>query len=71
VIAFYYDHGIEYQFDPDFATMKRVLELVQRHEQELVSTDPPRVRVTVRYEGDVLDITLDGEMSVVAAEGGD
>jgi len=68
VIAFYYDHGIEYQFDPDFATMKRVLELVQRHEQELVSTDPPRVRVTVRHEGDELGLVLDEGMSVVAVE---
>jgi hypothetical protein len=41
------------------------LKLVSEFEQELVSTDPPRVRVTIQYEGDELQLTLNEEMHVV------
>lgn len=68
VVSFYFDHGIEYQYDPDFGMMQRALELVQGHEERLVSESPVRVQVTIRHEGDELRLTLDEEMSVVEVE---
>ena len=38
------------------------------HEQELVSAEPPRVRVTVRYGGDELRLTIDESMNVLCVE---
>lgn len=65
VIAFYYNHGVDFQYDLDFEKVKRVFELGEAHEQTLESTDPPRIRVTVDYEGDELVLLLDEEMSVL------
>lgn len=68
VIAFYHDHGVDTGFDSnDFESSKRFLELQRSHEQEFISTDPLRVLVTVRYEGDELQMTLDEEMRVLEA----
>lgn len=39
--------------------------IVTDHEQELVSEDPFRVRVTVEYEGDGLELTMDEELNVI------
>lgn len=65
VIAFYYDHGVDFQFDLDFQGVTRVLELGDAHQQTLESTDPIRVRVDIRYEGDELSLVLDEQMSVI------
>lgn len=65
VISFYHDHGIDYQFNPSFDDMTNLLEIVQGHEQELVSTSPSEVLVTVQYAGDELNLTLNDEMCVV------
>lgn len=37
-------------------------------EEALVSTDPPRVRATYRYEGDTLRLAIDESLAVVATE---
>lgn len=68
VIAFYYEHGIQYQYDPDIEVMNRLPALLWNHSQELVSTDPPRVTVTIRYDGDEISLTLDEEMRVVEVD---
>lgn len=65
VISFYYDHGIDLQYDLDFRGVKRVLELGEAHEQILESTDPLRIRIIIRYEGDEMNLLIDEEMSVV------
>jgi len=65
VISFYYDHGVDLQYDLDFQKVKRVLELGEEHEQTLESTDPLRVRVTIQYEGDEMCLLLDEDMSVL------
>lgn len=67
VIAFYYQHGVNFQFGLDFQQITRVLELGEAHEQTLESTDPLRIRVTVRYEGDELNLLLDRELNVIEA----
>lgn len=70
VVAFYYDHGVPLQYEGavDGEFHPRVEStLPANHEQELVSMDPIRVRVTVRYEGEELQLTLDGELDVVDA----
>lgn len=66
VVAFYYDRGVPLQyevgvdFNPQFE-----LNLQGRHDQELVSEDPPLVRVTIQHGGDELQLTIDGELNVV------
>lgn len=65
VIAFYYDHGVDLQYNLDFQEVKRVLELEEAHEQTLESRDPLRIRVTIRYEGDELNLLLDEDMTVL------
>ncbi|MFC7044526.1 hypothetical protein ACFQH6_03075 [Halobacteriaceae archaeon GCM10025711] len=53
-----YEDGVDFQ--PRIES-----NLQSHHEQELVSVDPPRVRVTIRYEGDDLQLTLAEDLSVV------
>ncbi len=65
VIAFYYRHGVNFQFGLDFERINRVLELGEKHEQTLESTDPVRVLVTVSYEGDELELVLDEDVNVI------
>lgn len=65
VIAFYYEHDVDLQYDLGFQEIKRVLELSEAHEQTLESTDPLRVRVTIQFEGDELNLLLDEDMSVM------
>ncbi|MEF8799690.1 MAG: helix-turn-helix domain-containing protein [Halolamina sp.] len=65
VIAFYYDHGVNFQYNLDFEQVKRVLELGESHEHSLESMDPLRVRVTVQYEGDEMELVLDEKMNVL------
>lgn len=66
VVAFYYDHGLSPRWhaeesddtthdgdqDPDYMT-------------DLVSTDPPRVEVTITIDDDELRLTVDGTVTVV------
>lgn len=65
VIAFYYEHGINFQYNLDFETVKRVLELGEAHEQTLESKEPLRIRVTAHCEGDELNLILDENMRVL------
>ena len=66
VVSFYYEHGVVLQYEVDDAErVRRRSELLAEHEQEVLSTDPPRVGVTVRYGGDELRLTLDGDLTVV------
>lgn len=69
VVAFYADRGVDIGYNTtDFETIVRTLELMTTHDQELVSTDPLRVRVTVRYGGDELRLVIDESMDVVDVE---
>ena len=69
VIAFYYERGIDVHYDlTDVESVRQRADLVAEHEQEVVSTDPPRVEVTIRHEGDERQLTLDGELAVVESE---
>jgi DNA-binding transcriptional ArsR family regulator len=71
VVAFYHERGVALQYETDdFEGVRRRAELVGEHEQEVVSTDPDRVEVTVRYEGDGLRLTLDEELNVARIAGG-
>ena len=69
VVAFYADHGLDIGYDTnDFATIVRTLKAMSDHEQELLSTDPLRIRVTIRYDGDRLRLIIDEAMNVVEVE---
>lgn len=65
VIGFYHDHGIAVggYTSNDFETSKQFR--VFDHEQELVSRDPLRILVTVRYDDDELRLVLDQGLNVV------
>ena len=66
VIAFYYDRGVPLQFEDGVYYQPRIeSDLQTHHEQELVSVDPPRVRVTIQYTDDELRLTLDEGLNVV------
>lgn len=66
VVAFYHDRGVEVGYPAnDFASTRRFLDLVRRHEVEVLSVEPPRVRITVRHDGDELWLTMDDRLDVV------
>lgn len=71
VIEFYDDHGITVGDWIDPASLLRVKSLMLRQGSELVSTDPPRVRVTIRHRGHELHPTYDEAVNFIDVnEGG-
>ena len=69
VVAFYAERGLDIGYDTnDFRNIVRMLEAMSEHEQEVVSTDPVRVRVTIRYGGDQLRVIVDESMTIVEVE---
>lgn len=67
VIAFYYDRGIEIGFTgtTDVRDVIQMLKLVETFEEDVVSQDPPRVRVTAPHDDDELQLLLDERLNVV------
>lgn len=66
VIAFYYERGIPTQYEiDDVETGRRAWDHFDNKKQELISDDPPRVRVIIPHEGDTLELTLDEDLSVI------
>jgi DNA-binding transcriptional ArsR family regulator len=66
VVSFYHERGVDLHYDlDDVESVRRRTDLVAGHEQEVVSTDPPRVLVTVSYAGDDLRLTVEGNLNVV------
>jgi DNA-binding transcriptional ArsR family regulator len=69
VVAFYYDRGIPVQYESagtgSFQPRFQEIDFGKDVGYELLSADPPRVRVTFRHEGDELALTLDEEANVV------
>lgn len=59
VIAFYYDHGIEY----DLAAHEDHKHMLE-YEEELVSDDPFRIRTTIPLNGDEISIEYNDQMHV-------
>lgn len=70
VVAFYYEHGIEFGFtgDTDYADVVRILDIAQHLDEEVLSTDPLRIRVTYTHDGDALHLVLDEDMAVVTVD---
>ncbi|MFB6302346.1 MAG: winged helix-turn-helix domain-containing protein [Haloferacaceae archaeon] len=60
VLAFYYDHGIEF----DLASHEQRTHLLE-YQEEVVSEDPLRIRTTIPLDGDELHVTFDEQMTVV------
>ena len=59
VTAFYYDHGIEF----DLAQYEQRTLLLD-YEEELLSDDPIRIRITIPLDDEELLLTFDEEMNV-------
>jgi DNA-binding transcriptional ArsR family regulator len=69
VVSFYHERGVDLHYDvDDVESVRQRTDLVAGHEQEVVSTDPPRALVTVSYAGDDLRLTVDEELNVVEAD---
>jgi hypothetical protein len=69
VVAFYADHGLDIGYSAtDFESIVRMLKAMSDHEQDLVSTEPLRVRVTIRCGSDRLRMIIDEGMRVVEVE---
>lgn len=65
-IAFCWEHGIELAFgDDDLATLEGLFALYGSSELAIQSHDPPLVRVTLRDDGDELQLTYDRNLDVV------
>lgn len=64
VIDFYGDHGVKIGDLTDPESILRFDRLLRNQEAELVSTDPPRVRVTIHHEGDELEVIYDEQVNV-------
>lgn len=60
VIAFYYDHGIEF----DLASHEQRTYLLA-YQEEVVAEDPLVIQTTIPLDGDKLRLTFDEQMSVV------
>lgn len=60
VIAFYYDHGIEF----DLAMYEQRTQLLE-YEEELLSDDPLRIRISIPLDDEELQLTFDERMDVI------
>lgn len=66
VIAFYDAHGVSTRLQAeDFESALRVYDLIDAHELEQVSEDPPRVTVTASLDGDEIHLTFDETATVI------
>ncbi|MFB6295706.1 MAG: hypothetical protein ABEH66_02560 [Halobacteriales archaeon] len=67
-VVFYHDHGIDLGYAVnDFERAREALQLVRDADETLLSTDPMRVRVTARCDGDELALVLDEQLHAVEA----
>lgn len=63
LIAFYHERGVDH-WDNTWEAMRRAY----TWREELLSADPPEVRVTVTHEGETLSATVDGAATVSGVE---
>lgn len=69
VVAFYSDRGVDVGYPvSEFESARRLMDLVRGHEQDLLSTDPLRIEVTVRYDGDELRLLLDESLAAIEVD---
>lgn len=65
VVSFYDDHGVSTRIQADdFERLQRVFDLLDDHEMELCSRNPPRVAVKAVCNGDEVRLTFDESASV-------
>ena len=68
VVGFCYDHGLELQYG--FNDLARIRERLERGGSavELLSVEPPRVRVTTELDGEEVRLEIDEDLTVVDVE---
>lgn len=72
VAEFYREHEVEFEFTKyDSEVLSLHEKLVREAEQELVSSEPPRVQVTIPLEGDERELLIDEELNVTDVSGRD
>lgn len=70
VVTFYENHGVSTRFTADdFGSGKRIESLLEGHRMDIIETDPPKVAVTVSYEGDEVHLIFDESVDVVDVRG--
>lgn len=67
VMGFYYDHGLDVTAEPTW----RLSAVQDEYEIELVSEDPPRVRVVIGIGGDVVTAVVDESGTVTSIDRSD
>lgn len=68
LIAFAWKHGYD-MFDRNTETMHWIAQINAEADQEILSTDPLRLRVTFRSNGDEVQLTYDEKLDVVDVTG--
>lgn len=66
VIDFYADNGITIGDLTNPGSIVRIQSLLQNQEADLVSTDPPEIRVTIRHDGDTISMSYDENVNIIA-----
>lgn len=70
VVTFYENHGVSTRFTADdFTSGKQIESLLDGHRMDIVETEPPRVAVTVSYDGDEIRLIFDESVDVVEVRG--
>lgn len=70
VIAFYHEHGITIQYGrTTVETFTDITEHVLEAKQEVISNDPPQVRVTFTHNDDTISLTLESDLKVIEERG--
>lgn len=66
VVSFYDDHGVSTRIRADdVESVRRVSDLADDHEMELLARQPPRVVVRAVHDGDAVSLTFDEAATVV------
>lgn len=65
-IAFYWEHGVPLLYEGDVRDMPGYPDRdgSERTDREVISVDPPRVRVTIQLGDDELQATVDGDLAI-------
>lgn len=67
VVSFHHDHEIDIGFtgDTDYTDVVRTLSLVEGFDEEVVSMEPPQVRVIMSQDSNELHLLLDEDLTVI------
>jgi hypothetical protein len=72
VVGLAWKYGVDLGYGTwDMETVRWIETVSENAEEELVSKEPPRVRLTLRHEGEAVRLTFDETLSIVETSTGD